>query len=262
MRGILVFVLSAVLMSFAAEAAAQPAQQFSGNEGFFSRLLVEKPSTGLARMAFQTEDSAAKTGHKSPKLGLLLSAAVPGAGEFYAHSWIRSALFFGVEVGAWVSYAVHQKKGKDWEKRYKAWADEHWSKERWLQWWNSLSREDQDVYAHHELPDKKTQQYYEMIGKYQKFNAGWDDVNWIPGLVETDTSRASLFYMDMRANSNSELKMAELATAVALFNHVLSALDAVWSVRRFNRTVKPKVRVKYVNINNRAVLAANLQLNF
>ncbi len=231
--------------------------------GFFSSLLVGGDGTAAsAAGAFQQSPVPVKIGRKSPGKALLLSVVLPGGGEFYARSWVKGALFLGVEIGSWIAYSAHKKKGMDWENRYKAWADKHWSKERWEQWWNSLSPEDQDVYAHHELPENKTQQYYEMIGKYQKFNAGWDDVNWIPGMVETDTSKASLFYMDMRANSNSELKMAGAASAVVLFNHVLSALDAVWSVRQFNRALKPKVRVKYVDLGGRRVLAADLQVAF
>lgn len=84
-------------------------------------------------------------------------------------------------------------------------ADEHWSKEEYKQWlidsvyyvnpnvnyenvcdtfpyWN---REEQfwEYFPHH-LPDQKTQQYYEMIGKYEQFRWGWDDYS--------DSSRSSL----------------------------------------------------------------------
>ncbi len=171
-------------------------------------------------------------------------------------------MMLAIEGAAWYSYVTHKKKGEDWERKYIEYADRYWSREKWEQWWNSLSPEDQEIYAHHELPDKKTQQYYEMIGKYQKFNAGWEDVNWIPGLVETDTSKRSLFYMELRANSNSELKLASYATAVVLLNHILSAFDAALAVRSFNSRVKPKVRVKYVEIDHRPAVMGSLQFSF
>jgi hypothetical protein len=35
--------------------------------------------------------------------------------------------------------------------------------------------ENQWTYLPHHLPDKKTDQYYEVIGKYEQFKFGWDD---------------------------------------------------------------------------------------
>ncbi len=66
-------------------------------------------------------------------------------------------------------------------------ADEHWSRDKYTQWlidslgitsdtmlyWNPLEQE--WTYLSHHLPDSKTQQYYEMIGKYEQFSRGWDD---------------------------------------------------------------------------------------
>jgi tetratricopeptide (TPR) repeat protein len=46
-----------------------------------------------------------------------------------------------------------------------------------------------------------------MIGKYQKYNAGWDDVNPVNALE--DTSQNSLHYMQMRGESNDKFKKAE-----------------------------------------------------
>ena len=143
-----------------------------------------------------------------------------------------------------------------------AYADKYWSETTWEQWWNSLSDEDRQVYSHHELPETKTQQYYEMIGKYQKYNAGWDDVHWISGVVTTDTSKKSLYYMALRGRSNDELKLATTATAIVIANHVFSAIDAIWTVKRFNKAIKPSVKVNYVMINNKPQLVANLTLSW
>jgi len=210
----------------------------------------------------EQKTAPAATGFKSPAKGLLFSLTVPGSGEIYAKSWIKGLVFVGIETGAWVIYAVHQHKGNDLERDYTAYADKYWSAAVWTQWWESLSEEDQQVYSHHELPETKTQQYYEMIGKYQKYNAGWDDVRWVPGVVTTDTSKKSLYYMALRGRSNDELKLATTATALVLANHVLSALDAVWTIKRYNKTVKPSIKVNYVWINNRPQLVANLTLNW
>lgn len=199
---------------------------------------------------------------KSIKKGLLFSFLVPGSGEFYAHSWVKGFLFLGIEVGSWAAYSSYHSKGKDLETQYLAFADAHWDKGKWEQWWNSLSEADRAVYAHHQLPDSKTQQYYEMIGKYQKFNAGWDDVNWVPGLVETDTSQNSLYYMDLRSKSNTNLKHATAFTAVALANHFLSAIDAAWSVNRRNKKITSSLKINYTLRNNQAQWVTTLSVNW
>ena len=72
-------------------------------------------------------------------------------------------------------------------------ADEHWSEEEYKYWlWDSVYNREIDyaivsdtfpykdaqggkTYFSHHLPDKKTDQYYEMIGKYDQFRFGWDD---------------------------------------------------------------------------------------
>ena len=50
--------------------------------------------TGAAMM-IQTEDEDGKIS----TVGILFSALVPGTGEFYTGSWLKGAIFLGVEVG-------------------------------------------------------------------------------------------------------------------------------------------------------------------
>ena len=45
-----------------------------------------------------------------PKKVLFFSALIPGAGELYCKSYLKSAAFFAVEVGVWTMYAVFRKK--------------------------------------------------------------------------------------------------------------------------------------------------------
>ncbi|KPL04355.1 MAG: hypothetical protein AMJ73_04315 [candidate division Zixibacteria bacterium SM1_73] len=72
-------------------------------------------------------------------------------------------------------------------------ADDHWSEEEYKYWlWDSVYNREIDyaivsdtfpyrdaqgnkTYHSHHLPDKKIDQYYEMIGKYDQFRFGWDD---------------------------------------------------------------------------------------
>jgi hypothetical protein len=197
---------------------------------------------------------------KSSKKGLLFSILIPGSGELYAGSLLKGILFLGIEVTAWTTYASNKKKGEDLKIEFKQYAEEHWSKTGWDNWWNSLPEDTKQQWAHHQLPETKTQQYYEMIGKYQKFNAGWDDVILANAL--SDTSKIGRIYMNMRGKSNDKLKLATSMTGIAFANHILSALDAVWSVNRFNKKIQPRVRVKHTMVNNKPVPVANFAINW
>ena len=63
---------------------------------------------------------------KSSKRSFLLSALVPGLGQWYAGSKKRGLAFLGAEaalVGMWVAW---KGKGNDLEEEFRAVADEHW----------------------------------------------------------------------------------------------------------------------------------------
>ncbi len=60
---------------------------------------------------------------RSPIIGIAFSAIVPGAGEFYAESYWRSALFFVAEVALWTTAIHYQNKGRQGERDFVAFAD-------------------------------------------------------------------------------------------------------------------------------------------
>jgi len=149
----------------------------------------------------------------SPLTAGLLSAAIPGAGQFYTKSYWQSAAFLGVEVLTWLLYINYENKGDRQTELFQQYADEHWSVVRYAKWINSangyqqyyrsgiligdppenisqpwkyvyweqlnLCEEEIGIQAHtgftHKLEHYGEQQYYEMIGKYAQFGGGWDD---------------------------------------------------------------------------------------
>lgn len=209
---------------------------------------------------------------KSSKRAFLLSALVPGLGEWYAGSKKRGLIFFGAEaalVGMWVAWTG---KGNDLEEEFRAVADEHWDPEEYIAWRESTisnnssithalpcSSEVRDVYilARREWKDQQQtsglgsaafggcapsqiQQYYELLGKYDQFVAGWDDLKRVrhDGSIGNDAeytevdsvenfhSERRLRYEDQRDESNRFLKRASTISGVILINHVISAIDA------------------------------------
>jgi len=94
--------------------------------------------------------------------------------------------------------------------------------------------------------------FYENIGKYDQFVGGWTDCydpenNQLWFEVEKDVGDSteiiiSTFnkedYVDQRARSNDYLNIAKFAVSAVMFNHVISALEAVWSTQIRNRPKK------------------------
>ena len=179
---------------------------------------------------------------KSVKKAFLYSLIVPGSGEFYAGSKIKAAVFLGVDVALWAFYFNYHGKGKDKETEYKGFADGHWVEDEYIQWlmvtYGITSDRDpyedpetgDTVYFSHHLPDTKTDQYYEMIGKYEQFSEGWDDYN-----SSAEFSQNREFYLGQRRDSNDLLNKATYSAMFSLGNHILSAFDAALTVKRHNR---------------------------
>jgi hypothetical protein len=184
---------------------------------------------------------------KSLKRAFLYSLIIPGSGEFYAGSKIKAALFFGLDVTLWALYFNYHGKGKDEEKQYQAFADQYWDPEQYKWWlWETVyeksmpyetvsdtfpywdDEKDEWVYFSHHLPDRKTQQYYEMIGKYEQFGQGWEDYDANP-----DQHRDP--YLSMRRSSNDWLNKAKYSAMFSLANHILSAFDAAIAVKKYNK---------------------------
>ena len=232
-------------------------------------------SAGLTWRAGQEVTTSADTlqattpRRKSPKKALLFSAVLPGAGELYAGSHLKSATFFAVEVAAWVGYVSFHNKGKDLEEQFVTFADTHW---RESEYWDAIARQSgrdrNDLAAlkefekenfSHSLHETKNQQYYEMIGKYDQFNVGWDD-------TETHKARDSarrIKYEDIRHDSNVNFKRATIGTTVVLFNHVVSAMDAVWTVNRYNkRLATASLRMQGLSYNGEQCPALTLTVKW
>ena len=95
-------------------------------------------------------------------------------------------------------------------------------------------REYEKTIGSHSLHRYKDQQYYEMIGKYHQFRPGWKDAGTSNEVVTPLRGR----YEDMEFETDSAYKKAGLCGMVVLANHVISALDAVLSVNRYNTRIQ------------------------
>ncbi len=96
--------------------------------------------------------------------------------------------------------------------------------------------------------------FYENIGKYDQFVGGWTDCYdqansqlWFEVYKDVGDSVETIIttpnkedYVSQRAKSNDYLNMAKFAISAMMFNHVVSAMDAIWSTQNKNRPKKSK----------------------
>jgi hypothetical protein len=228
---------------------------------------------------------------KSPLMGGMLSLLVPGAGEYYSERYVKSGIFFALEVAVVTTAIVYNSKGNKKTDEFQNYADQHWSVVDYARWiinngahyeisgvtyptitvdpngslppWQRVNFDEINKWEaaphttgfSHQLPPYGDQQYYELIGKYSQFKYGWDtyvgkdgtrygddgyDVNFIPQQVTN--------YAANRGKANDYFYAAEIATALIVANHVLSALDGVWSSSNYNKEITSEMGFRLQDI--------------
>jgi hypothetical protein len=202
---------------------------------------------------------------------------VPGSGEFYAESYIKSAVFFLIEVSAITADIIWTKKGDNLTQDFKNYADAHWSAVLYADWLNNFHEQigaenaphiDIDpntakkpwqrvdfnkinqveelvpTFSHRLLPYGE-QQYYEVIGKYKQFNHGWDQSDPNTSEYLNNVPQQMLDYSAMFTKPDETFyKYASTAAVVLVINHVLSAIDAAWSTSRYNNNLTANMEIK------------------
>lgn len=212
---------------------------------------------------------------KSVKKGMLFSAVVPGTGQLYQGNYWKAAAFLAVEAIGWTLYITKTSEGNDIEDEFHAYADEHWSENDywdWISMHSGLERSNVEAlrdwehdHFSHGLHREKDQQYYEMIGKYDQFNYAWDDSDLgllDEGFTQALRSENRLYYEDRRDASNKAFKKATTGVTLVLFNHILSAVEAAWSISRDNNQINAQLYGSYINHNHQAVPAMTLSMNW
>ncbi len=203
---------------------------------------------------------------KSPGKAFAMSLLVPGLGQNYTGgSKLKSLAFLGTEIASWVLYFKWESDADDLTGAYEAFNDAHWSESRYddmLLWTYGLTDDEQSTgqiteISHH-LPDTKTQQYYEMTGKYDQFAWGWNDAvllsdsstyenyslnNPFPAIFGAENIPYSAnrnLYETMRNDANNKYDQARKMIYVSMLNRLFSAFEAMISAKNYNKTVVNK----------------------
>ena len=219
---------------------------------------------------------ASNASRKSPWLAGGLSLVIPGTGEFYSESYFKSAAFFAAEVALWVLAYTYDQKGNHQTDFFQNFANAHWSVVNYAQYaqshyspgngpynwlipgtqgdppwmrvnWAELNRMESDIgattagmYYSHQLPAYNTQSYYELIGKYPQYNQGWDDAP--PSFnYGQQLSAELLYYSGQRGQANTYYTTSSTFVAIAVVNHVVSAVDAALTAGSHNRGLHASV---------------------
>ncbi|MGH1363572.1 MAG: DUF5683 domain-containing protein [Calditrichia bacterium] len=231
------------------------------------------------------------SGKKSVGMSVMLSALIPGAGQAYSGAYWKSAIFLAAEVTGWAVNRSYNKKGKDKDTEFKAFAHENWSEYRYWSYVNYLAGDvaevenftqypydvvtsndgrefyliDEQFYNAnqaqieadmravenrlpqsygftHDLPETETQQYFEMIGKYpEQFGNAWSDADFrsrYSGYRDGVITPFNESYTIMRDESNQFYNKAGYGTMTIMINHLIAAIDAGFTARRFNNNLQ------------------------
>lgn len=251
------FIILFIPLMIMAQTGSVISESWSGTDVELRMAMTKTPE----RAAQPSRGGGNTTSLKKPGLALMMSVAVPGSGELYAESWIKGAVMLSAEVALWFGYVHYNREGDRLDEAFRKFADENWiEKDYWVAMaevakeksgWEHLSAVNDENYqdflntedglrayektiGSHSLHAFKDQQYYEMIGKYHQFREGWKDSDSTTAVVTPLRGQ----YEDMEYETDSMYKKAGICTMVILANHIVSALDAVWTVNRYNHRIQ------------------------
>jgi hypothetical protein len=229
-------------------------------------------------------------GKKSAVLSGVLSALLPGAGQVYNEDYWIAGVFVVLEAALITTAVVYDNKGDDQTEYFENYADDYtnpehnWSVVRYAEWlaeyqdadlskivisndeslppwervnWAELNLAEKG--SHHLYPHGE-QQYYEMIGKYHQYSAGWND--YTGGENNALISPNYAYYSGERGQANDYYNTASTAVIGVYINHLLSAAEAVWGATRFNNNLAVNFRVETYNLAGGSELIPTLKVKF
>jgi hypothetical protein len=194
---------------------------------------------------------------KSPKKALMMSAVLPGVGQFYSKSKLSGIVYGTLEIAGITSAILLKNNGEDKVNEYEDYADINWALLNFMEGYDgeprshdmivvldgkrySVSGEWGTLYddfnnGYNSISVEKDYHFYENIGKYEQFQTGWIDYGDSLG-YETLYRSSPLQdkYSDMRFDANQLLKGATYAVSAVMFNHVISAIDAAIRTKKYN----------------------------
>jgi hypothetical protein len=175
---------------------------------------------------------------KHPMVALLLSAVLPGLGEFYTGHPTRAKWFMAAEGAIWLGYGAYQIQGNMREDDYQEFAMIFAGVEKGA---SSQYYDDIEDY----IRSQGDRSYNQMIRrearslfpddldaqeKYLKKNGYFGDLAWD---WESDDRFGE--YRKLRHSAAVSYRNAFYMTGLAVLNRAMSAIDSAWMARRHNQ---------------------------
>jgi TM2 domain-containing membrane protein YozV len=174
----------------------------------------------LAYEGFSTEEE----GKKSTSKALLLSFLIPGSGQLYAGAQTKGEIFLGTEASLWLGLFAFRTYGSWIKNDYKGYAATHANVD--LHGKSDNYFKDIAFYMNRD-------EYNQFIRLFEGMNKALylgDEWNW-----EWDSQKSLDHYRDLRDRERAMYRRALYMVGLSLINRVVSAVDAVREVKKFNR---------------------------
>ncbi len=170
------------------------------------------------------------TGRKSLLKVGLLSALVPGGGQWYLGQRRKARYFFAAEAMTWIGYAAFRTYG-------------NWKKDDYIRF--------AALHANADLEGKSDEfadfvGFYEDIDEYNTLGRAWDpDRPFLPDTPENhwrwQNSDDRSTYRDIKNRSRGFYRRSDFMVGVAIIDRLISIIDAVRAAHKANRefTIAP-----------------------
>ncbi|MEO5618441.1 MAG: hypothetical protein ABIS67_11760 [Candidatus Eisenbacteria bacterium] len=173
-------------------------------------------------------------GYKSEGLAMVLSAVLPGAGQFYVGE--SSALWFALaEVAAWASRWSFLDQARKFQNQSLQFAgspydtNSNWSFARY-----SDATVDPDTVSLQQLFAGDRDAFYHRIAFDERYKLGW----------KSDAFVVRDAYQMLEKKYQRHLKRARYATGAVMLTHLVAALDALHAARKNNLPLQRNLRLR------------------
>jgi hypothetical protein len=225
--------------------------QTNNNESFYffkQRTLVEIKSNDISNPQFTMDETRTK---KSTGMAILYSLLLPGMGELYADAY-NSGIYFTIADGVlWGTLIGMNVYG-------------NWQKDRYI----SYAQTNAGI-----TTDNKDNNYYATIGDYSDINKYNDEKAFNGYFTEMyntqqyfwkwNTTEERKSYRSMWISSEQTFNDVRFVVGALLLNRVVSAINAVRLVSKYNNKLKEEVGWDVsLGVKSNQNLPLSLNINF
>ena len=205
-------------------------------------LFAENPANEEPDEFFQMPGEFEREGEgfKSASKAALLSLILPGAGEIYGGAETKGKIFLLSEVSLWAGFFGFRTYGSWLKRDYKSYAASHAGVKL-----DGKSDSFFDELAYYDNRDQYNQ-FAPLYNRGEKAPYPEEDFwNW-----QWDSRESRLHYRDLKNRSKDISRRALYMVGLSIVNRVVSVVDALKTVRNYNR--KRSLELSQVKFNLRA----------